>query len=113
MAAGLAIFPPAAETGALSVASKIEGAVVAISEGGNLVTDITADQLRDAPRGDSVTVTCDEHETIGIYQKDHQQPPMTLIALVGDSGKLELAIVGDSAKIMLGVRVGEKVVVKW
>jgi S-adenosylmethionine hydrolase len=38
---------------------------------------------------------------------------MTLLALVGGSGKLELEIVGDSAKIMLGVRVGEKVVVKW
>ena len=32
---------------------------------------------------------------------------------IGESGKLELAIVGDSAKIMLGVRVGETVVVKW
>jgi S-adenosylmethionine hydrolase len=95
------------------VASKIEGAVVAISDGGNLITDITAAQLRDAPRGDSVTVSCDEHETIGIYDASHNEPPMTLIALLTESGKLELAIVGDSAKIMLGVRVGEKVVVKW
>jgi hypothetical protein len=32
---------------------------------------------------------------------------------VGQSGKLEREVVGDSAKIMLGVRVGEKVVVQY
>ena len=95
------------------MAGKIEGTVVAISEAGNLVTDITAAQLSDVPRNDAVTISCDEHETIGIFPADHQEPPMTLLALVGQSGQLELEIVGDSAKIMLGVRVGEKVVVKW
>ena len=92
---------------------KIEGAVASISDSGNLVTDITAAQLRDVPRNDSVSVRCDEHETVGIFSADHKEPPMTLLALVGQSGNLELEIVGDSAKIMLGVRVGEKVVVKW
>ena len=95
------------------MAGKIEGAVVAISEAGNLVTDISADQLADVPRNESVTVSCDEHETIGIFAADHQEPPMTLLAVVGASGQLELEIVGDSAQLMLGVRVGEKVVVKW
>jgi S-adenosylmethionine hydrolase len=95
------------------VAGKIEGAVVAIGETGNLITDITAAQLRDVPRGEGVTVVCDEHETVGIYELDHTEPAMTLLALVGQSGKLELEVVGDSAKIMLGVRVGEKVVVQY
>jgi S-adenosylmethionine hydrolase len=95
------------------VPGTIEGAVVAVSDRGNLITDITADQLRNVPRNDSVTVRCDEHETIGIFELGHQEPEMTLLALIGNSGKLELEIVGDSAKIMLGVRVGEKVVVKW
>lgn len=92
---------------------KIEGAVASISDSGNLVTDITAAQLRDVPRNDTVSVRCDEHETVGIFGLDHQEPAMTLLALVGQSGNLELEIVGDSAKIMLGIRVGEKVVVKW
>jgi hypothetical protein len=35
------------------------------------------------------------------------------MAILGPSGCLELTIVGDSAKIMLGVSLGEKVVVKW
>jgi S-adenosylmethionine hydrolase len=95
------------------VPGKIEGAVVSVSERGNLVTDITAAQLADTPRGDNVTVRCDEHETVGIFDLTHQEPEMTLLALIGQSGHLELEIVGDSAKIMLGVRVGEKVLVKW
>ncbi|MEO8495677.1 MAG: SAM hydroxide adenosyltransferase [Planctomycetota bacterium] len=92
---------------------RMEGRVVSITESGNLVTDITADQLADVPRGDQVTVRCDEHETLGIFDVDHEQPPFTLIALVGASGCLELEIVTDSAKIMLDVSVGEKVEVHW
>lgn len=92
---------------------KIEGTVVAYSESGNLVTDIAHDRLRSLPPGESVTVVCDEHETIGIYPADHHEQPMTLLAILGPSGHLELTITGDSAKIMLGVRIGEKVVVKW
>jgi S-adenosylmethionine hydrolase len=38
---------------------------------------------------------------------------MTLIALVGSSGHLEIAIVGDSAAIMLGVKPGTPVTVEW
>ena len=92
---------------------KIEGSVVSVSDAGNLVTDIAGDQLAEAPTNDSVTVRCDDHETSQIFDVHHEQPPMTLIALIGGSGNLELEIVGDSAKIMLGVRVGEKVVVQW
>ena len=95
------------------MAGRIEGSVVSISESGNLVTDITADQLTDVPRGDQVTVRCDEHETLGIFEVGHKQPPFTLIALVGSSGCLELEIVTDSAKIMLGVSTGEKVEIRW
>jgi S-adenosylmethionine hydrolase len=97
----------------LLVPGKIEGAVVAVADNGNLITDITSAQLRDVPRGDTVSVACDEHETLGIFDVKHEQPPMTLLALVGASGNLELEIVGDSAKIMLGVRVGQPVQVKW
>jgi S-adenosylmethionine hydrolase len=95
------------------VPGKIEGSVVAYGETGNLITDITAAQLRNAPTDESVVIVCDEHETMGIFGADHNQPPMTYIALVGESGNLELAIVGDSAKIMLGVARGTPVSVKW
>jgi S-adenosylmethionine hydrolase len=95
------------------VPGKIEGTVVAYSDGGNLVTDIPHDRLRTVPAGGSVSVVCDEHETVGIYPPDHKEPDFTLLAMLGPSGFLELAIVGESAKSMLGVRLGEKVLVKW
>jgi hypothetical protein len=94
------------------VPGQIEGKIVAYGESGNLVSDIAHDRLAAAPR-DAATITCDEHETIGIFPADHPEEPCTLMAILGPSGCLELTIVGESAKAMLGVRIGEKVVVKW
>ena len=87
--------------------------MVSVTEAGNLVTDITAEQLRDAPRDESVAVRCDEHETCGIFGRDHGEPESTFLAILDPAGALELEIVGDSASLMLGIRVGEKVVVEW
>ena len=92
---------------------KIEGTVVAYGPAGNLVTDIPNDRLAGVPQGTNVSVTCDEHETVGIFPANHQEEPCTLMAILGEGGCLELTIVGDSAKIMLGVPLREKVVVKW
>lgn len=93
---------------------KIEGVVESIDSFGNLITNITAGQLEKVPRGEEqVRIVCDEHETCGIFQAYADQPPMTLIALVGSGGKLELAIVDESAAMMLGVRVGTKVKITW
>jgi S-adenosylmethionine hydrolase len=92
---------------------RIEGTVQSIDSFGNLVTNIPADALVNVPRGEEVAVVCDEHETRGIFHTYADQPEMTLIALVGSSGHLELAIVGDSASIMLGVRVGTPVTITW
>lgn len=92
---------------------KIEGKIVSISDEGNLITDISAEQLADAPRDDSVTVSCDEHMTQGIFAADHNEPDFTLLAMLGTGGCLELVVVGDSARIMLGLGEGQTVTVKW
>ncbi|MCI0360846.1 MAG: hypothetical protein L0211_20395 [Planctomycetaceae bacterium] len=94
------------------MSGQIEGKIVSATESGNLVSDIPHDRLREVPR-DSATTTCDEHQTIGIFSADHPEEPFTLMAILGNSGCLELTIVGDSAKAMLGIRMGEKIVVKW
>ena len=91
----------------------IEGKVVSVSENGNLVTDIACAALAEAPRDSSVSIRCDEHETMGLFTLGHQEPDFSFLALLGDSGFLDLTIVGDSAKVMLGVRVGERVSVQW
>jgi S-adenosylmethionine hydrolase len=95
------------------VPGKIEGTVVAYSDAGNLITDIPVSKLTAIPRDATVMIRCDEHETQGLFTPDHHEPDFTFLALLAPGGCLELVIVGDSAKIMLGVRVGEKVVVRW
>lgn len=92
---------------------KMEGKVVSITESGNLVTDIPCAALAEAPRDGSVTICCDEHQTVGLFTSGHNEPEMSFLALLGDGGFLELTIVGDSAKIMLGIRPGERVSVQW
>lgn len=91
---------------------QIEGKIVAYTESGNLVSDIANERLRDVPHA-MTTIACDEHETIGIFPADHPEQTFTLMAVLGSSGCLELTIVGESAKAMLGVRIGEKIVVGW
>lgn len=110
---GYALTSPRLTGGAAAVPGKIEGTVVSYSEAGNLVTDIPVSKLAGLPRDSTVFVACDEHETQGLYTPDHHEPDFTLLALLAPSGFLELVIVGDSAKIMLGVKTGEKVVVRW
>jgi S-adenosylmethionine hydrolase len=95
------------------LSGQIVGKIVAFTPEGNLVSDITADQLKQAPRDERVVIRCDEHETNCLFDSNHQQPEATLIAVLGSSDRLELEIVGDSAKIMLGVPLGETIEVRW
>lgn len=95
------------------MSGRVLGKVVAFSEQGNLVTDISLKQLLHAPRDERLSVRCDEHETNCLFDAKHQQPAATLIALINSRGILELEVVGDNAKMMLGVPVGETVEVRW
>jgi S-adenosylmethionine hydrolase len=69
--------------------------------------------LDGVPNRDGVLVSCEEHETQGIFATFSDQPPMTLMAHVGSTGRLELAIVDENASAMLGVKVGAPVRVTW
>ncbi|MCA9267177.1 MAG: hypothetical protein KDA41_01840 [Planctomycetales bacterium] len=95
------------------MAGKVHGKITACSEAGDLLTDITAAQLVDAPRDERVSVSAGGHQTIGIHGPDHSEPEMTFLALLSPDDGLRLTIVGDSARIMLGLRAGEEVVVEW
>lgn len=88
----------------------IEGKVVEITGEGDLITDIVESQWSSVPADTSTKVIVDEeHETFGLFSPDHDQPAMTLIAIIEPSGPLRLSLVGDSASMMLGVRAGAKV----
>ena len=99
--------------GAVRVANRIAGEIVAVDSFGNLVTNITREMLADVPTDETVSIRCDDHETRNIFATYADQPPMTLVAVIGSNDQLELAIVNDNAKIMLGVGVGAPVEVVW
>jgi S-adenosyl-L-methionine hydrolase (adenosine-forming) len=95
------------------VGKRISGKVIEIDSFGNLITNIPRESLAGVPTDESVRVTCDEHQTHGIFKTYADQPAMTLIAVVGSNDHLELAIVGDSAAAMLGVTVDTPVTIEW
>ena len=90
----------------------IEGSVEKIGESGNLITDISTDQVANLAADDSVTVKFGGHETHGVHPTDHEQPIGTLVALQGQSGFLEIEIVGISIAEMLGIKAGQSVVIE-
>lgn len=97
-----------------SVASKIKGTVVEVSESGDLITDIGMEKLAEVKRSPETKIIVDEeHETFGIFDANHNQPAMTLIAIAEQQKPLRLHLVDDSAAMMLGVRKGASVEVLW
>jgi S-adenosylmethionine hydrolase len=95
------------------VANRIEGEVVEIDSFGNLITNITRAMLDGVPIDETVVISCEDHETQGIYSTYSDQPTMTFMAHVGSTGRLELAVVDENASAMLGVRVGAPVRLSW
>ena len=94
--------------------SKILGTIVQISSEGDLITDIADEQLVGIDRSaETKIVVDDEHETFGIFDANHNQPAMTLIAILEPNQSLRLHLVSDSASMMLGVRKGSKVEVRF
>ncbi len=95
------------------MANRIQGQVSRIGETGNLITDISVDQLTEIPRDESLTVKFGDHETFGLFPTEHGQPDATMVATTGISGFVEIEIVGIPLAEMLGIRVGERVIMKW
>jgi S-adenosylmethionine hydrolase len=93
--------------------TRIDGMVVEIDSFGNLITNITVDMLAGRPTDRRACIVCNIFETWGIYQTYAQQPTGTLVALIGSSGRLELAIVRDNAAQHLGIGVGSPITLAW
>ncbi|MCU0711644.1 MAG: adenosylmethionine-8-amino-7-oxononanoate aminotransferase [Pirellula sp.] len=95
------------------MAARLVGSIVDISPSGDLVTDLTHAQLTALGYNTETKVVVDEEfETIGIYGENHEQPEMTLIAILSESSPLRLCLVSDSASMMLGVKKGARVEIR-
>jgi hypothetical protein len=96
------------------VPNRVNGKIVSVTDDGDLISDITGEQLKGSPRDANVRIAIDEeHETFGIFPVEHGQDPMNLIAILDEDDRLRLHLVGDSASMMLGVRPGAPVQVSW
>jgi S-adenosyl-L-methionine hydrolase (adenosine-forming) len=93
--------------------NRIDGAVIEVDSFGNLITNITADMIAGRPTDRRACIVCNIYETWGIYHVYAEQASGTLVALIGSSGRLELAIVRDNASERLGISVGAPVTVGW
>ena len=97
----------------IGLANLVEGSVARIGESGQLISDITDEQLENTPRDGDTLVRFGGHETQGLFSADHGQPESTMVAYVGEGGSLEIEIVGVSLSDMLGIKAGEKISVSW
>ena len=80
----------------MDLATLLEGTVASIGEAGQLISDITEEQLESVPRGENTIVKFGGHETHGLFPVDHGQPDATMVAYLGNRGVLEIEIVGVS-----------------
>jgi len=94
-------------------AGRIEGQVLDVDSFGNLTTNIQAAMLADVPDRRQVRIQCAGREIEGIRSTYGAGSEGALIALVGSTGRLELAIVAGSASQTLGAAIGAAVTVRW
>ena len=96
------------------MAERIQGKIIEVDPQGDLITDIGYEQWDRVGRtSDTKVIVDEEHETFGLFDPQHGQPPMTLIAIAEPQKPLRLHLVSDSASMMLGVRAGAPVEVVW
>ncbi|WP_435021943.1 SAM hydrolase/SAM-dependent halogenase family protein [Tundrisphaera sp. TA3] len=77
----------------------LAGEVISVDPFGNLITNLTRDHLATIP-GPALTIAGSSPDLIRTYG---ERPPGDLVALVGSSGRLEIAVVNGSAARLLGV----------
>ena len=92
---------------------KIAGSVLLADSFGNLVTNITAKMLSGRPTDRRTHVVCGNREAWGIHRTYSDLPAGNLIALVGSSGRLELAVVEGNAAARFNIQPGTPVEVTW
>ncbi len=105
--------PVAVEIGQPDGKMNIRGEVMSIDSFGNLITNILHSELVGRPTDTRACIACGIYETFGVYETYGGHAPGMLVALIGSSGRLELAVVGDNAAERTGVSIGTPVVVGW
>lgn len=88
------------------------GEIIEIDRFGNLTTNITGDDLPLACPSTIIT-HAGGHQLIGLSQFYSEHPAGTVLALIGSSGRLEVAQNIGNAASKLNAKIGDPVQVKW
>ena len=91
---------------------RIRGEVIQIDVFGNLITNITTEEVGPLAVSGEIIVQCKSATMTGIAPTYGSEAPGSLIALIGSSGRLELAVVNGNAAAKLSAVVGEAVSVE-
>ena len=92
---------------------KIEGQILDVDLFGNLISNVDAEMLAGIPEDGSPQVAFGNRKLKGIDRTYGQRPSGSLVALIGSTGRLELAVVNGNAAEMLNARIGDPVTVQW
>jgi len=103
--ASLELIPPSRP--AKRPGGALVGHIVYIDGFGNLITDVKREDL---PWSKGLTFSLGSHTVNGL--RETYAKASGLLAVIGSSGRLEIACNGGSAKSMLGARIGDEVIVK-
>jgi S-adenosylmethionine hydrolase len=90
----------------------LTGQVIYIDTFGNLITNITEDDLAGRTPAE-LLVQIGSYAIKGLAKSYFQGLSGKPLALLGSGGRMEIAVGGKSAKEILGVEKGEPVVVQW
>jgi S-adenosylmethionine hydrolase len=93
--------------------NRIDGVIEWIDRFGNLITNVPVDMLSEARRAKVCKVAVRASVIAGLSSTYGSRPRGELIALIGSSGRLEIAVVDGSAATTLGATAGDVVAVEW
>ena len=94
-------------------AARLVGEIESTDHFGNLITNITRQDLAGIAQHQPLRVRCGDHHNIPIVRTYGAQPKGTIVSLVGSTGQLELAIVEGNAAETLKLSIGAAVSISW
>jgi len=89
--------------------TQISGKVIMIDRFGNLITNISKNDLSQLPEPSSIVIHVDDCQIFDIKNHYAQVPQNSLIAIIGSKGLLEICVNCGNAKKILNIKIGCRV----
>jgi S-adenosylmethionine hydrolase len=90
----------------------LQGQIAYVDRFGNLISNISEQQLREFAKNQTVTVTLARHLIGGLSKTYAEVPPSAPVALIGSFGFLEIGVNLGNAQLHFGARRGTQIAIK-